>query len=457
MQEFKVNEHITLKLENGKTIIYVAGKLFRQCKYLLLEIPVDEVGSFDEIQSIDEAAEMLDHTMENELTPELLIPPEVEFWGHCSNLQAWYEQKYDPRLLHSNLAFPLLRKLTDVGDPLARQIFKEVLTKRLIGGAYAVMELLINGNYIELFNRDELWYALEDLHNNAFKSSESYISVKFYLLEKLLEMGDKTAEKIFKDGILKSLSEGFTSITYYFYQNRYIDYLSRDEFWSVFGNDGIVLHEIEKKVKKYNLINGVKIYQEHFDGFDYFKLRDGIYMESGPMVFTFEDGRITRIGIFGDEKEVSEENLDLCGERLGCLELKRPPDLIGELESLKELTLRNLGLKILPKSIENLKKLQELSVSNNPQFKIPNFIWNIKTLEILDISYLNLTTLPKSIEGLENLRELYLYGNYMESFPKNSIEKLKCLKRIALDGEEYFSRLDDKTYEWLRKKNLRPF
>ena len=127
MQEFKVNEHITLKLENGKTNIHVAGKLFRQCKYLLLEIPINEVDSFDEIQSIDEAAEKLDHTMENELRPESLIPPEVEFWGHCSNLQAWYEQKYDSRLLHSNLAFPLIRKLTDVGDPLAKQIFKEEL------------------------------------------------------------------------------------------------------------------------------------------------------------------------------------------------------------------------------------------------------------------------------------------------------------------------------------------
>ena len=69
MQEFKVNEHITLKLENGKTNIYIADKLFRQCKYLLLEIPVDEMYFFDEIQSIDEAAETLDHTMENELTP----------------------------------------------------------------------------------------------------------------------------------------------------------------------------------------------------------------------------------------------------------------------------------------------------------------------------------------------------------------------------------------------------
>jgi len=453
MREFKVNEYITLKLKRNKTVIYVVGKRFRQCKYLLLEIPVNEVDSFDEIESIDEAAEKLDHTMENELTPKLLIPPEVEFWGHCSNLQAWYEQKYDPRLLHSNLAFPLLRKLTDVGDPLAKQIFKETLAKRLTGGAFAVMELLINGNYIRFFNREDLWFILGDLHNDAFNSYDDYIIVKFYLLKKLIETGDKTAEKIFKDGILRSLSEGFTSITYYFYQKGYIDYLSREEFWSVFGKDGVVLHEIEKLVKKYNLINGIKIYQEHLEKFEFFKFREGIYIESGPLVFTFEDGRVARIGIFGNEKEVAEENHDLCGESLGYLELKRLPDLIGELESLKELILRNLGLEILPKSIENLKKLQELSLGGNSLIELPDFMWNLKTLEILDLSYINLISLPDSIERLENLRELYLYGNYMESFAKRSIEKLKKLKYIALEGEKYLSQLDDKTFNWLKKYN----
>ena len=38
IKEFKVNDYITLKLEDGKTIIYVKGKRFDQCKYLLLNI-----------------------------------------------------------------------------------------------------------------------------------------------------------------------------------------------------------------------------------------------------------------------------------------------------------------------------------------------------------------------------------------------------------------------------------
>jgi hypothetical protein len=44
------------------------------------------------------------------------IPPEIRFWAHCSNLETWGENNYDTRLIHSNLAFPLLKKLTEAGD-----------------------------------------------------------------------------------------------------------------------------------------------------------------------------------------------------------------------------------------------------------------------------------------------------------------------------------------------------
>ncbi len=46
MKEFNVNEYITLKLEDGRTNIYIKGELFRQCKFLLLNIPVEEIKDF---------------------------------------------------------------------------------------------------------------------------------------------------------------------------------------------------------------------------------------------------------------------------------------------------------------------------------------------------------------------------------------------------------------------------
>jgi len=53
-------------LENGKTNIYIEGKLFKQCKFLLLFIPTEDVLSLEEINSIDEASATLDFSLETD-------------------------------------------------------------------------------------------------------------------------------------------------------------------------------------------------------------------------------------------------------------------------------------------------------------------------------------------------------------------------------------------------------
>ena len=89
MKEFKINEFLTLKLEDGKTNIYVKGEHFDQCKFLMLNIPIDETHKFEEIESIDEAADILGWTEEEQEGVEYEIDHDTEFWGHCSNLQVW--------------------------------------------------------------------------------------------------------------------------------------------------------------------------------------------------------------------------------------------------------------------------------------------------------------------------------------------------------------------------------
>ena len=124
-REFTINEYLTLKLEGGETFIYVAGERFRQCRFLMINLPLEEIENFDEIKSIDEAAEIINPSMREPPEPEKIrrheiptykILPEEEFWGLFSNLQAWFEHGYNTRLLHVNLAFPLLKRLTNVGD-----------------------------------------------------------------------------------------------------------------------------------------------------------------------------------------------------------------------------------------------------------------------------------------------------------------------------------------------------
>ena len=52
---FEVNEFIMLKLIGPHTVIFVAEERFLHCKFLLLDISVNKISSFDEIESIDES------------------------------------------------------------------------------------------------------------------------------------------------------------------------------------------------------------------------------------------------------------------------------------------------------------------------------------------------------------------------------------------------------------------
>ena len=153
--EFKVNEYITLKLENNETIIYVAGKRFQQCKFLLLNVPVNKISSFDAINSIDEAAEKLNGTLETKMRV-IDIPTEVEFWGHSSNIQAWAENSYNTKLLHRNLAFPLLSRLAQKGDSLAKKVLISEIAERFSTGHIPVMNYLSKEGFLHFLNKEEL-------------------------------------------------------------------------------------------------------------------------------------------------------------------------------------------------------------------------------------------------------------------------------------------------------------
>lgn len=96
--EFKVNDYITLKLEQDRTEIYVAGEKFMQCKYLLLNISTNHIQKYDSIQNIDEAKEQLSDKMEGYSGTKFNIPPIMEFWGHCSNLSSMGRKRVQKRL-----------------------------------------------------------------------------------------------------------------------------------------------------------------------------------------------------------------------------------------------------------------------------------------------------------------------------------------------------------------------
>ena len=124
----EINEYITLKAEGDYINIYVKGEVFKQCMFLVLDIKNNSKKQHL-IDSIDEAEELF----KSDIPPDSLekISIEEQFKGHASNLQAWVEHGYNTKVLHMNLAFPLLKKLSQVGDPLAKRVFKEEIATRI--------------------------------------------------------------------------------------------------------------------------------------------------------------------------------------------------------------------------------------------------------------------------------------------------------------------------------------
>jgi hypothetical protein len=164
---FKINKFLSLKFEENQTRVYVNGEYFRQCIRLFLNIPFEQMEDYNEINSIDEAVDLdkqlslwenqvLKGSPATRVQMEHSITPEEEFRGHCSNLQAWYENKYDTRILYHNLAFPLLKALADVGDPLAKKRFKDEIFQRFKSNYPSVILFLIEASFLKSFTKEEL-------------------------------------------------------------------------------------------------------------------------------------------------------------------------------------------------------------------------------------------------------------------------------------------------------------
>ena len=272
MKEYIISDFLTLKLENGKTNIYIKGKKFLQCKRLMINILKQDVPIYDEIDSIDEAADTfklslwrnrivegpmakLSHVQNETITPE------QEFWGHCSNLKAWYENDYDTRLLHSNLAFPLLRALVEAGDESARKILKTEILERLESGHPNVFRSVLSAKLLKHFTEEERKQILQLNFSYLIlyveKLSESYPNMfPFFFKESLLDYLSPEAKAqlfslnyplLFSEIVLKmQFPPGISN----FFKDVLLKYLSPQEIKQLIQeNFPVILRDIEKIMK----------------------------------------------------------------------------------------------------------------------------------------------------------------------------------------------------------------
>ncbi len=482
MNEWRINRFLTLKLEGKVTAIFVSDKRFQQCKHLFLSIPINNIDRLDEIESIDEAAGEL----ESNLNKFPQISPTEEFWAHCSNLQAFYENNYNTKIHHSNLAFPLLKKLHEEGDPIAKKVFKEEIAKRLSSKYSNTILFLLENNYEFFLTREEFETLYYNLNQEKKELIKRFIVGRF---------NDEKSD----NGLLNNLFEYLEVVcsTQEFKEYQYVSHKEKKYF---VRKGKLTISRVQiKKISDINglsKVKGLKMLTIEYTPINSINgLENLVNLESLSLsrnkikivsrLKTLKNLKILDLSFNKIEKISGLEKLSRLGKLyLGwnqiveinglkqCGDLKRLElndnniAKITGLDTLKNLKLLNLGTNIVVNldGLSGVKKLNHLILSNNEIKEIcgltdlqklktlgleHNFISEIKglesliNLESLDLSYNDITEM-KGLEGLRKLREINL--------EKNQIYKVHEIKGYM--SLEYVNLLNNKLPRNLNKEYL---
>lgn len=430
----KINNFISVRLEGRETTIYIRDSPFKQCKGLVLSIPVKDIDSFNEINSIDEAAELYSKKYEfnqHNVWNDGLIPledfrddkaqftPEQEFWVHSSNLQTWVEHNYDTRLLHSNLAFPLLQELVKAGDLKAVKAFKDEVAKRLSSGYYSTVVYLIEQDYLENFNSEEIQTLFEKFdYNLLLKNAKDLL-----LFRKLIKVGAPNAKKVYINNLREILSSDNQSEISTLLWNKCFDALRLEEVISI--------------SKNFNFLNSDEI-PFLLDLFNIVGLTLNISLSGtilvSPSIF-IEDKRIMRINLEGCNlsslPSSMKELKNLKRLILSNNPLKEIPEVIHYLISLEKLNLSFNSIKIIPDSLDDLLNLESLDLSHNCINEFP--FLRLNKLTRLNLSYNEIESLPLRIGEMQSLRFLNCDYNNLKTLPE-SIGELIHLERLDIES-----------------------
>jgi hypothetical protein len=160
---FKINELVDLRLVGKRTRIYVNNKMLLVCSHIFLNIPKERIWEANEIKSIDEAVRVFKSTKKIRHK----ISSKEEFMGHCSNIQAFFENELSTDILITDVAFPLLRELVDNGYEPAIRVFKDEIVKRYNAGTTSSRMFLSMQGYLFYLNEEEI----QELKNFGLKLS----------------------------------------------------------------------------------------------------------------------------------------------------------------------------------------------------------------------------------------------------------------------------------------------
>ncbi len=407
-KEFIINKFLKLKLDSGRTNIYVKGRVFQQCMYLLINIPTKQVEDYDEIESIDEAAETLDKSLEGNQNSGFKISPEEEFRGHCSNLQVWAENGYDTRILHRNLAFPLLKRLTEVGDPIAKKVFKEEIAIRFASKHPTVTQYLTENGYLRYLSADEFESILDDVNPILLSNLTEGIKLMF---ENPQNIDIKVQINYFINSLLRNFGIEHISLL----TSRILKEIPKKNC-EIFVK---TVYELFKLRKYFPLIQYLNQHFEHFKDFefdyDFIKYKDklvGIYSSKKVILNNQNINDISKIEILNGKSEEIEE-LDLSNNDIINMEG------LESFPNLKTLKLNNNQITKL-RGIKNLNNLENLFLRGNRVSEIVG-VENFTHLKHIDLSGNSvITEIPEELNYLDELETVKLWNCNIKKFTEST-------------------------------------
>jgi len=465
---FKINKYITLKLEHRSINIYVNGRIFNQCKYLLINIPKGKVKEYDTIESIDEAAEIsrLNNALEGgggfATRKKYSITPETEFWGHCSNLQAWVESGYDTRLLHRNLAFPLLQRLAEVGDPQANKIFKEEIIKRLLSGYPSVITYLSTMGYLEYITEEDYNVIFEDAKFKLIENLIRGLGRRSYSrhVKNLLNKFKQYSKGEFTNEVVNMLETGDIEIYCGIRRSGYFDLIDVETLQDLVNNPNCIVRDFYYRFKdhdyfvSYNLIVNLSN-----KGINNLSEIDGLHRLRHIKTLDLRNNNLT--SIFGLENLQNLKRLKLKGnplpdeliEELGGLDMygnaNEPKRFVEYCKARASHQIDTVVFKGTKYEVINGKlQLRKLGIKNLNEIEK---LFDLKSIISLDLSY-NKIEDTNDFKFLPKLKVLNLCHNKLKNL--NGIAQLKNLEVLRVFGNKIYS---SKEVSHLRNLKIKDF
>ncbi len=258
--------------------------------------------------------------------------------------------------MHSNIAFPLLRKLVEAGDEKAKKVFKEEICKKLEGGSETVINYLMEQGYTKYLTHDELIFSLLD--------TNEYLT--------FTKMEQKLGKQI---GLAQNEGDFGVMI-----RNGHVIYLLlRDIFLTTIPKEITLFLCLEYLDLRFNNISKVPNYIKDLKNLKILKLNNN-QIEIIPE----EIGELSML-----------EKLEIVNNLIGEI-----PRSIGKLKKLTHLNIARNLLRDLPQSIGGLDSLKSLNINSNKLNSLTDSITELKNLRELYASYNHLETI-QGLKGLE--------------------------------------------------------